>query len=387
MEGMESMMVSKVPILKPNEFDMWKIRIKKYMLLTDYAMWDIIENGPIERHPGEDGVVPLLRTDADRKIRQSEMKALSTLLLAIPNEYQHQFANCGNAKILWEALEKRFAGSKSSKRNQKAVLKQQYENFMSSKNESMTQTFDRFNKLIGELATVGVKMDNDDLNRKFLRSLEWIIYTLKPKRNPLATLTILHSFLHADSTANGESGSSASISKQETEGDSVMEALFSSHAGVPLVNEDLEQIHADDLEEMDLKWQMAMITVRVNKFMRRTGRKNFGMKRDDRLGFDKSKVECYKCHGLGHFARECKGGYNQQNQHQYNHQQQNQQQQSVQQNHFNTNRAINNNRNPNLGSSQALVSQEGAGFDWSDQAEESMQNQALMAEISETSTS
>ncbi|KAJ9544997.1 hypothetical protein OSB04_024704 [Centaurea solstitialis] len=132
------------------------------------------------------------------------------------------------------------------------------------------------------------------------------------------------------------------LSKQETEGYSIMEALISSHAGVPLVNKDLDQIHADDLEEMDLKWQMAMITVRVNRFMRRTGRRNFGMKKDDRLRFDKSKVECYKCHELGHFGRECRG---------------------------------------------ALVSQEGAGFDWSDQAEESVKNQALMAEITESSTS
>ncbi|KAJ9546419.1 hypothetical protein OSB04_018962 [Centaurea solstitialis] len=50
---------------------------------------------------------------------------------------------------MWNALEKRFSGTKSTKKNQKAILKQQYENFTSTKNESMTQTFDRFNKLIG----------------------------------------------------------------------------------------------------------------------------------------------------------------------------------------------------------------------------------------------
>ncbi|KAJ9560871.1 hypothetical protein OSB04_006031 [Centaurea solstitialis] len=426
MEGMESMMVSKVPMLKPTEFDMWKLRIKQYMLLTDYSMWDIVENGPIRREAGEGGVVPPPRTDAERKTRQSEMKALSTLLLAIPNEYQHQFATCENAKVLWEALEKRFAGSKSSKRNQKAVLKQQYENFMSSKNESMTQTFDRFNKLIGELATVGVKMDNDDLNRKFLRSLgeEWVIYTVpfrqsdnledkelddlyndlrvfeaevEAKKKPIGYSHNTALFSSGEPITNGESNSSTPISKQETEGDSVMEALFSSHAGVPLVNEDLDQIHADDLEEMDLKWQMAMITVRVNRFMRRTGRRNFGMRKDDRLGFDKSKVECYKCHGLGHFARECRGSYNNQqqnqqnqqqnplqhNQQQFSQQQQNQNVHNQQQHHFSSNRANNNNRNPNSGSSQALVSQEGAGFDWSDQAEDQVQNQAFMAEIKE----
>ena len=42
----EGVLISKVPILKPNEFDMWKIRIRQYIILTDYFMWDIIENGP-----------------------------------------------------------------------------------------------------------------------------------------------------------------------------------------------------------------------------------------------------------------------------------------------------------------------------------------------------
>ncbi|KAI3684857.1 hypothetical protein L6452_34084 [Arctium lappa] len=161
-----STLVSKVPMLKPSEFDMWKIRIRQYILLTDYSMWDIIENGPSEAgRIGPDGKRPPPKTDGERKIRQTEMKALSTLLLAIPNEYQHQFCNCTDAQILWNALEKRFAGTKSIKRNQRDVLKQQYENFTSSKNESMTQTFDRFNKLIGELAT------SDNLEEKELDDL------------------------------------------------------------------------------------------------------------------------------------------------------------------------------------------------------------------------
>ncbi|KAJ9566450.1 hypothetical protein OSB04_002416 [Centaurea solstitialis] len=103
----------------------------------------------------------------------------------LDQQYEHQFMNCENAKVLWQALEKRFAGSKSTKRNQKAILRQQYENFVSSKNETMTQTFDRYNKLIGELATIGVKIENDDINRKFLRSLgeEWTMYTVSLRQS------------------------------------------------------------------------------------------------------------------------------------------------------------------------------------------------------------
>nr|GEX89352.1 putative reverse transcriptase domain-containing protein [Tanacetum cinerariifolium] len=72
-----------------------------------------------------------------------------------------------------------------------------------------------------------------------------------------------------------------------------------------LDNEDLKQIDADDLEEMDLKWQMAMLTMRVRKFLQKTSR-NLGVNGPTSMGFDMVKVECYNCHRKGHFARECR---------------------------------------------------------------------------------
>ncbi|GKB89885.1 ribonuclease H-like domain-containing protein [Tanacetum coccineum] len=66
----------------------------------------------------------------------------------------------------------------------------------------------------------------------------------------------------------------------------------------------LEQLDEYDLEEMDLKWQVAMISMRMKKFYKKTGRKlQFDAK--EPVGFDKTKVECYNCHKTGHFAREC----------------------------------------------------------------------------------
>nr|GEX20935.1 putative ribonuclease H-like domain-containing protein [Tanacetum cinerariifolium] len=71
-----------------------------------------------------------------------------------------------------------------------------------------------------------------------------------------------------------------------------------------LDNDDLKQIDADELEEMDLKWQMAMLTVRARRFLHRTGR-NLGANGPTSMGFDMSKVECYNCYRKGHFVREC----------------------------------------------------------------------------------
>nr|GFB28773.1 ribonuclease H-like domain-containing protein [Tanacetum cinerariifolium] len=70
-------------------------------------------------------------------------------------------------------------------------------------------------------------------------------------------------------------------------------------------NKDLKQIDADDLEEIDLKWQMAMLTMRVRKFLQKTGR-NLGVNGPTSMGFDMAKVECYNCHRKGYFARECR---------------------------------------------------------------------------------
>nr|GEW80916.1 ribonuclease H-like domain, reverse transcriptase, RNA-dependent DNA polymerase [Tanacetum cinerariifolium] len=88
--------------------------------------------------------------------------------------------------------------------------------------------------------------------------------------------------------------------------DAVIYSFFASQSNNPqLDNEDLKQIDADDLEEMDLKWHMSMLNMRARRFLQRTG-KNLGANGTSAIGFDKSKVECYNCHRRGHFARKCK---------------------------------------------------------------------------------
>ncbi|GJZ04874.1 ribonuclease H-like domain-containing protein, partial [Tanacetum coccineum] len=134
----------------------------------------------------------------------------------------------------------------------------------------------------------------------------------------------------------------------------------------PLDNEDLQQIDQDDLEELDIRWQVAMLTVRVQRFIQKTGR-NLDFKGKQPVTFDKSKVECYNCHRKGHFAKECKSGRNQ-----------------GKRSYGDNGRR---NATTNEPSSQALVAQDGlGGYDWSNDFDEPV-NYALMAISSSSSSS
>nr|GEX25964.1 ribonuclease H-like domain-containing protein [Tanacetum cinerariifolium] len=68
------------------------------------------------------------------------------------------------------------------------------------------------------------------------------------------------------------------------------------------------------MKEMDLRWQMAMLSMRDRRFLKNIGRK-LTVNGNEAIGFDKSKVECYNCHDMEHFARECRAPRNQDNKH------------------------------------------------------------------------
>nr|GEX27976.1 hypothetical protein [Tanacetum cinerariifolium] len=111
---------------------------------------------------------------------------------------------------------------------------------------------------------------------------------------------------------------------------------------------------------MDLKWQMAMLTMRARRFLQRTGR-NLGANGPTSMGFDMSKMECYNCHRKGHFARECRSPKDSRRNGAAEPQRWNVPVETT--------------------TSNALVSQcDGVGsYDWSFQAEEEPTNYALMA--------
>nr|GEX51851.1 hypothetical protein [Tanacetum cinerariifolium] len=264
----------------------------------------------------------MLLDDQDQKLaRRNELKARGTLLMALPNKHQLKFNSHKDVKTLMEAIEKRFGGNTKTKKVHKTLLKQQFENFTGSSSEDLDQIHNRLQKLVSQLENHRVSLSQEDVNLKFLCSLpsEWNTHTLiwRNKANLkehslddlFNSLRIYEAKVKHSSSLGNLTQNIAFVSSSNTNSttDSVSAAtsVFAVCAQLSLDNEDVKHTDIDDLEEMDLRWQMAMLTMRARRFLQKTGR-NLGDNKATTIGFDMSKVECYNCHRKGHFARECR---------------------------------------------------------------------------------
>nr|GEV84090.1 hypothetical protein [Tanacetum cinerariifolium] len=140
---------AKLAILNPNEFDLWKMRIEQYFLMTDYSLWEVILSGdsPVPTRLIEVAIQPVAHTTAEQKLaRKNELKARGTLLMALPDKHQLKFNSHKDAKTLMEAIEKQFGGNTKTRK----------------------------------LEIYRVSLSQEDVNLKFLRSLpsKWKTHTL-----------------------------------------------------------------------------------------------------------------------------------------------------------------------------------------------------------------
>nr|GEW68252.1 hypothetical protein [Tanacetum cinerariifolium] len=205
------------------------MRIEQNFFMTDYSRWEVILNGysPAPTRVVEDVLQPVAPTTANQRLaRKNKLKACGTLLMALPDKHQLKFNSHKDAKTLMEAIEKRFSGSST---------------------EILDQIHDRLQKLIRKLEILG--RNKTDLEEQ---SLDDLVNSLKIYENEV------------------KSSSSASTSTQNI--------AFVSSSNTDNTNEPVSAapsvsvIDVDDIEEMDLKWQMAMLTMRARRFLQRTGR-------------------------------------------------------------------------------------------------------------------
>ncbi|GJV77008.1 ribonuclease H-like domain-containing protein [Tanacetum coccineum] len=274
-----------------------------------------------------------------------------------------------DAKTLWAAIKSRFGGNVKIKKMQKNVLKQQFE------------------ILLCNLDSEGL-----DANQKFLRALPsswnnlismvpWIHIQNSPELWPF--LCMITSSSNEVNTANGVSTASGHNSQGQASSssytDDLMFSFFANQSSGPqLDDEDLKQIDHDDLEEMDLKWQVAVAFYQgLSDFYKKTGRKLIFNGKEP-VGFDKTKVECFNCHRRGHFARECKASRNQGNRNR----------DAGYRSRDNTRRTVLVETSDALVvQDNALIVQDGLGYDWSYIAQDEPTEFAFMAYTSNFSGS
>nr|GEU38966.1 hypothetical protein [Tanacetum cinerariifolium] len=221
----------KLPILKKDEYTIWAIRMAEYLAHIEYALWEVIlnMNGAVKYTKNATGKEVEVPPTAVKDIlaRTRERKARSALLMAVPDVDLHRYHAIKDAKGIWEAIKKRYGGNAEAKKMQKNVLKHQFEAFSISNSEGLDKGNDRFKGI-------------DDL------------YTLKAyegdvkgtSRSSSSSLNMAFVYEEIISSTNEFSATTTTTKGQNYE--------------------DLEQVDSDDMEEMDLKWQVAMIPMRDN---------------------------------------------------------------------------------------------------------------------------
>nr|GEW81616.1 hypothetical protein [Tanacetum cinerariifolium] len=280
---------------------------------------------------------------AEEKInKKNDVKDKSLLLMAFPNEHQLTFSQYNDVKTMFAAIETQFGGNEATKKTQKTLLKQQYENFNASSTESLDSIFNRLQKIVSMLAILGVVITQEDLKLKFLRSLppEWnthvVVWMNKADIETMSIDDLYNNFKIVEQDVKKSVGASTgaqnmafmtALSTSSTNNVNIANPAYEASTVSPNVNtaspqQDLEQIHEDDLEAMDLRWQHSLLSMRAKRYFQRIGKKIF-INANDTAG---------------------KQGNNEDT------------------------------------SSKAMLAIDGVGFDWSDMAEEQVQtNMALMA--------
>ncbi|GJX83719.1 ribonuclease H-like domain-containing protein [Tanacetum coccineum] len=331
-----------VSYCKATHWEMWDIRIKQHFQIQDYALWEVVENG--------NSWVLISQSTEDNRI--------TTLKMSTPATAEEKIKKENDVK------------ARATKKTQKTHLKQQYENFSATSTDSLDSIFNRLQKIVSRLTILGVIIAQEDLNLKFLSSLppEWdthvVVWMNKPKIETMSIDDLYSNFkikFNKDKEDSCPSVNTASpqVCTASVSDNTVYAFMVENPNGSNVLHQDLEQIHEDDLEAMDLKWQLSLLSVRAKKYYQKTGKKIF-INSNDIAGYDKSKVECYNCHKLGHFARECRASRSKEDQFR---------------NQDNTRKQGN-----KEDTSKAMLAIDGVGFDWSEMAEEQVQsNMALMA--------
>nr|GEV02574.1 hypothetical protein [Tanacetum cinerariifolium] len=249
---------AKIPILDTGKFKQWKFMIQQYLQNEHYALWEVIEFGDSYEAPQEVANIGSANEGSTKKKGRT---------VAVTTEDMYK-----TAQELWAAILKTFSGNEATKKTKRNQLKQQYGNFKAEGKETLEQTFNR----LSDLDTMSL----DDL---YNHLKEYEPEVQKKSKSNSQNMAFISS---AKNSIGNREVNTASIPNASTQ----------------IKYEDINQIDEYDIEEMDIKWNMALLSMRADKFWKKTGKK-ISIQGTNVAGFDKSKVEYFNCHKIGHFAR------------------------------------------------------------------------------------
>nr|GEW76240.1 hypothetical protein [Tanacetum cinerariifolium] len=241
------------------------MRIEQYFLMTDYSLWEVILNGdsPLPTRI-VDGVVQIIVTTTvePRLANKNELKARGTLLMALPDKHQLKFNIHKDAKTLMEAIENLPSKWKTHTliwRNKADLDEQSLDDLFNNLKIYEAEVKGSFTSGQNTQNIAFVSSNNTDSTNESVSAVPSV-----SSASSKATVSILP---NVDSLS-----------------DAVIYSFFASQSNsLQLDNEDLKQIDPDDLEKMDLKWPMAMLTMRSRRFLKRTGR-NLGANGTNTIG-------------------------------------------------------------------------------------------------------
>nr|GEW38460.1 putative ribonuclease H-like domain-containing protein [Tanacetum cinerariifolium] len=279
-----------------------KFRIQQYLQHEHYALWEVIEFGDsyevsestttTDTTSGEIGTKSgrtVTLTAEDMQKKKNDVKARTTLLLSLPDKHQLHFSKYKTARELWATILKTFGGNEATKKTKKNLLKQQHGNFKAEASETLEQTFNRLQVIVSQLQFMDVEVKQDDLNQKFLSSLapEWLMHTIVWRnRSDLDTMSLYDLYNH--------------LKVYESEVQKKLEPNSQNMAFISLAK------HNSGSEDGNTACvPTASTNVPTASASKKTGKK-ISIQGSNVVGFDKSKVECFNCHKMGHFARECR---------------------------------------------------------------------------------
>nr|GEV41379.1 hypothetical protein [Tanacetum cinerariifolium] len=267
------------------------MRIEQYFLMTDYSLWEVILNGdaPLPTRVIDGVVQPFAPTTAEQRLaKKNELKARGTLLMALPDKHQLKFNTHKDAKTLMEAIEKQFGGNKETKKAAEA--------YQSTRDSWRISFPGRYKFEVFKKSTHRIENSYPHLEEQYrFRSLDDLFNSLK-----IYEVDVKSSFSASTSTQNIAFVSSQN-NDSTNESVSVVASVSAASANVPV----FALPNVDTLSDAVIYSFFANghLTMRAMRFLQRTGR-NLRANETTSIRFDTSKVECYNCHGRGHFARE-----------------------------------------------------------------------------------